>query len=259
LSLDATPINYDELADWYGDKVHPRLVEEAKRTIHRSVMRAAKWYTTWSDWAKSSLVSDYGVPAEKITVLHPGTVLTNFPDPASRAPRHEGPLKVLFVGGDFRRKGGDLLLEVAKSLGPKLELNLVTTADVAAGPGVNVFRGLKPHSPELLKLYAEADVFALPTRGDCLAVVLGEAMASSLPIITTRVGAHAEAVEDGQSGFVIEKDDAAALARHLGRLADDRALVEQMGRRSRAIGEERFNMQTNAHRIADRLLELCSS
>lgn len=256
LSLDATPINYDELASWYGDKVHAAPLESAKLFAHRRVMRRAAWFTTWSAWAKNSLVSDYGVPESKITVIHPGTVLSNFPDPASRAP-HRGPLRALFVGADFKRKGGDLLVEVCRSrLAGKVELDLVTTADVAPQPGVRVHRGLKPHSPELLRRFAEADVFVLPTRGDCLAVVLGEAMASSLPIITTRVGAHAEAVEDGESGFVIDVDDAAALADRLERLASDPELCFRMGQRSRAIGEAKFDMNKNANQIADLLLGL---
>ena len=81
-------------------------------------------------------------------VIHPGTVLSNFPDPKTRGPRKPGPLRVLFVGGDFVRKGGDLLLEVAKTrLKGKVELYLVTAADVPAEDGIFVYRGVKPHSP----------------------------------------------------------------------------------------------------------------
>jgi len=75
-----------------------------------------------------------------------------------------------------------------------------------------------------------------------------------LPIITTRVGAHAEAVEDGRSGFLIDKDDANALRDRIDRLERDRALCFDMGMRSREIGEDRFNMQKNANRIADILI-----
>jgi glycosyltransferase involved in cell wall biosynthesis len=257
LSLDATPINYDELAGAYRDKVHPKVVERVKLAIHRTVMRSATRFTTWSQWAKDSLVNDYGANPDKVSVIYPGTVVSNFAAAASRAPRKEGPLRILFVGGDFPRKGGDLLLDVFRThLRGKAELHLVTGADVAPGGGIFVYRGLKPHSPELLERYREADVFVLPTRGDCLAMVLGEAMASALPIITTRVGAHAEAVEDGESGFVIDKDDARALRAKIELLIDDRDRCFQMGARSRRIGEQRFDMEKNAHRIADILIEI---
>jgi glycosyltransferase involved in cell wall biosynthesis len=121
---------------------------------------------------------------------------------------------------------------------------------------VFVYRGVKPHSPELLRLYADSDVFVLPTRADCLAVVLGEAMASSLPIITTRVGAHAEAVLEGESGFVLAVDDAEGLRDRIERLARDPDLATRMGKKSRQIGEERFDMEKNANRMADLLVRM---
>jgi glycosyltransferase involved in cell wall biosynthesis len=89
-----------------------------------------------------------------------------------------------------------------------------------------------------------------------LAVVLGEAMASCLPIITTRVGAHPEAVEEGESGYLLAVDDAEGLRDRLTRLAADRELVFRMGRRSREVGEDRFDMHKNANALADMLVGL---
>jgi hypothetical protein len=258
LSLDATPKNYDELAEWYGDSVQAAPVERVKLSIHRKVMTNMSWFTTWSEWAKTSLARDYGVDAQKVTVLPPGTTLSNYPEPGRKSFwNKDRPLRILFVGGDFRRKGGDLLLRVQEESFPQaIELHLVTAAEVPPRPGVFVYHGVKPHSPELLRLYRESDVFVLPTRGDCLAVVLGEAMASQLPIITTRVGAHAEAVVDGQSGFVIEKDDVEALRSRVRQLLDSPPLVQSMSAKSRAWGEKRFDMQKNADKIGDLLLAL---
>jgi glycosyltransferase involved in cell wall biosynthesis len=257
LSLDATPINYDELAKWYGHAVRSGPLERAKLLVHRAVMRRARRITTWSQWAKDSVVRDYGVASEAVTVVHPGTKFANFPDPRTRSERKPGPMRILFVGGDFERKGGDLLLDVfRKHLRESSELHLVTGADVPSGDGVHVYRNLKPHSPELLRLYAEADVFALPTRADCFGVVLAEAMASSLPMVTTNVAAIPEAVKDGESGFVIPPDDAEALRDRLERLAKSPALRLQMGAAARRIGEEKFDIQKNATRIAAILADL---
>lgn len=257
LSLDATPLNVDSIAGAYGHPVGNALVEQLKKLLYRRTFKHARQFTTWSDWAKQSLVADYGVDGSRVTVVHPGTNLTNFPAKERPAGMHDGPLKLLFVGGDYRRKGGDLLRNVVETkLDGACELHIVTSDALPNSDRVSVYNGVKPHSPELLRLYQECDVFVLPTRGDCLAVVLGEAMASSLPIITTRVGAHGEAVEDGESGFVIEMDDAAALADRLQRLAADRALVARMGARSRQIGESRFDMAKGAATIAQILREL---
>jgi glycosyltransferase involved in cell wall biosynthesis len=260
LSLDATPINYDELAGAYRDPVHAAPIERAKLWAHRSVMRHARRFTTWSEWAKGSLVRDYLVSGDQVSVIHPGTVISKFPNPEQRVVREGGPLRALFVGGDFERKGGDLLVDVwRRELRDVMELHLVTSRALPPEPNLFVHQGVKPYSPELLKLYAESDVFVLPTRGDCLAMVLGEAMAACLPIITTRVGAHAEAVEDGASGFLLDVDDGQALAERLKRLAADRGLAYRLGKRARKVGEERFDMNRNANRIADLVLELAAT
>lgn len=257
LSLDATPRNLDEIGASYAHRAGSAPVEKLKLLAHRHVTRRATRFTTWSNWAKDSLVRDYGAAAEAVTVIHPGTVISNYPDPATRTVRSEGPLRILFVGGDFVRKGGDLLLEVfRRHLRGRCELHLITAADVPAGDGVHVYRGLKPHSPELLARYRDADVFVLPTRGDCLAMVLGEAMAACLPIITTSVGAHAEAVENETSGYVLSVDDAEGLRERLDLLANNRTLAHAMGMRSRQIGNDRFDMNKNANRIADLLVGL---
>lgn len=263
LSLDATPMNLDTLAGAYAHSVSHPTIERLKKRLLTRVVRRARQYTTWSRWAKDSLIADYGADASRVTVIHPGTTLSNFPERrATPAGMHDGPLRLLFVGGDFERKGGDLLLSVYREhLRGLCELHLVTAAELPAAKlpaehGVHVYNGVKPHSEQLLKLYRESDVFVLPTRGDCLAVVLGEAMASGLPIITTPVGAHAEAVEEGESGFVVPVDDAQLLRERLERLAQNRQLVASMGARSRLIGEQRFDMAKGAEQIADILTTL---
>ena len=257
LSLDATPLNYDEIAATYGDTPHPAAIEWAKLTVHRAVMRNAARFNVWSNWAKASLVRDYRVAAGAVDVVYPGTNLDAFPTPENKVVARSGPLRVLFVGGDFKRKGGDLLIEVCQALGPeKVQLHLVTSAEVTPRPGISVYRGVKPHSEELLDRYRNADVFAFPTRGDALALVLGEAMAASLPIICTRVGGLAEEVLEGETGYYMDVDDGAKLRDRLERLYSDRDLLARMGKRSRQFGEEQFDAKKNANRIGDTLLRL---
>jgi len=82
LSLDATPLNYDELARWYEHKRQSVLIERLKLAVHRAVMRRARKITVWSQWARDSLVRDYQVPSEVISVIYPGTTFSNFPDPS---------------------------------------------------------------------------------------------------------------------------------------------------------------------------------
>jgi glycosyltransferase involved in cell wall biosynthesis len=249
ISVDATPLNIDSLAWAYRHRRQPLLVEQIKRHLVSRAFGPARAYVSWSEWAKKSLVNDYGVAAEQVLVVAPGTDLDLFHKPKARRP---GLPRVLFVGADFVRKGGDVLLEAfGKRLKGKAELHLVTNYPVPPGEGVVVHHGLGPNSAALVDLYKDADIFALPTRADCLAVVLGEAMASSLPIVTTTVGAHPEAVEDGRNGFIVEPGDSESLAEVLERLVDDAALCRSMGAQGRALAEERYDARRNALKVIE--------
>ena len=109
-------------------------------------------------------------------------------------PREQASVVLLFVGGDFDRKGGRCLLDAFRTLGANANVRLdvvSTSAEVPDDlPNVTVHRGLTPNSPQLRDLYsAETDVFVFPTRADCLPLAIAaEAMAAGLPDNATHVG-----------------------------------------------------------------------
>jgi glycosyltransferase involved in cell wall biosynthesis len=257
VSLDATPRNFDRVGAAYGHHTSPRSrAERLKTALHRIVFHQAAGLTTWSQWAKDSLRDDYGVDPERVTVIPPGVDLSLFPFGRTPRPDRAGrPVRVLFVGGDFERKGGPLLLACMRAgLSELCELDIVTSRPVEPAPGVRVHTGLGPNDPGLIALYRDADIFALPTAADCLAVVLGEAMAAGLPAITTTVAAQPEAVRHGRSGLVIPPGDEAALGVALRRLILDEPLRRAMGREGRAIAEVSFDATVNARRLTDVIL-----
>lgn len=253
VSVDATPIQLDGMGRWYAHRRGPRPAEAAKRRWYAHVLGRAAGVVAWSDWAADSLAQDYGVPRDRILVAHPGAQEAFFSiqrhRPASHRPR------ILFVGGDFARKGGPALLDAFRALEGRAELLLVTAADVRAGPGVRVLRGLRPGSDALVRAYADADLFCLPTLGDCTPVVLGEAMAAGLPVVTTNVGSNGETVRHGEHGFLIPPGDATALEAVLRRLVDDAGLRQAMGTAARAWAREHMDASVNAHRVLDYVVE----
>ena len=108
---------------------------------------------------------------------------------------------------------------------------------------------------ELLRLYQEADVFVLPTGADCFSIASIEAMATGLPVVTTRVGGIEDIVENERTGYLVPAGDGAALGAALDRLVDDPARRVEMGRRSRARAVAGFD----ARRSAERLIELAQT
>jgi glycosyltransferase involved in cell wall biosynthesis len=253
LSVDATPKQLDAWGTWYRHRRSPWPIERAKLAWYRSVMRGASGLVTWSEWAKGSLVEDYGVSGESVLVAHPGAPDELFQ--IARRPCDSDPSRILFVGGDFTRKGGDLLLRAFRSLRSPAELVLMTEADVSPEEGVQIVRGVGPGTPEFLRCFAEADIFCLPTLGDCTPVAIGEAMASGLPVITTDVGSNRETVP-ADAGFVLPPGDDAALTGAIDTLLEDAALRRSMGHRAREFASEHLSASRNANRVISYLQEL---
>ncbi|MDB5076947.1 MAG: glycosyl transferase group 1 [Chloroflexi bacterium] len=249
ISLDATPMNYDVVGSGYNHRSQGRLAEQIKLAINQRPLLAAKAIVTWCDWARRSLIDHYEVPAERITVIPPGVPLAQWPQPRSRP--DSGPLRILFVGADFARKGGEDLLAATAQLSHPVELHLVTKAEIPERPGVRVYRDVAPNSDLLKRLYAEADLFVLPTHADCFPLVIQEAMAAGLPVVSTDVGAIGEAVIPDRTGLLVPPSDPRSLANAIGAMADDIARRRAMGHEARQLAEERFDSAANARRILE--------
>jgi glycosyltransferase involved in cell wall biosynthesis len=257
VSMDATPINYDQVGQFYGHRAAGGgFLDKRKFQMNQAVFNAAAALVTWSNWARRSLIEDYAADPAKIHVLAPGAARAYFAIGERRQPAQPGRVKVLFVGGDFERKGGPLLLDaLADLLDQQVELHIVTSAAIEPRPNVYVYKGLAPNSPELLRLFAEADLFVLPSHAECLAVVLMEATAAGLPIITTDVGALGEAVEPRTSGLVIPASSGVGLRGALETLVHDRELRLHMGRAGFALAKRKFDSHRNNRALLDLVVE----
>ncbi len=262
ISLDATPINYDTVGAAYGHITGDK-VEKIKHALNRRALRSASALVTWCQWAKDSLVSDYGVPGDTVTVIPPGVDLAQWPRRSGRdrALASEGRrLRLLFVGGDFERKGGNVLLECFRNdLRDDCELSIVTQAPIAPEHNLRVYHNVTPNSETLLRLYAESDVFVFPTLADCAPLAVPEAMAASLPVITTRVGAIPEMVRDGDQGFLVTPGDVDELRVAIHRLLNSPHLRARLGDSGRATVEAEYDAERNAKRLLDVLKSVSTS
>jgi glycosyltransferase involved in cell wall biosynthesis len=260
ISLDATPRNYDTVGEAYGHQAGSDRMERLKFGWHCRLFRRAAALTTWCQWAKDSLVHDYGVPPERVTVIPPGVDMALWAfgkGQKAQAAETDRPLRLLFVGGDFERKGGKFLIEAyRRRLSRNCTLDIVTRDAIAereaAGlEGVRIHRGLTANSEPLRALYAGADLFVFPTLADCLPIAVMEAMAAGLPVVTTDVGALREEAAPGVNGLVVPPKDADAIAEAVCSLAHEPERLAAMGRKSRELAEARFDARTNYNAILD--------
>lgn len=224
--------------------------------VDRALTSTVTLFIPWSRWAADSLRRQ-GIAEDRIHVLPPGVDLQEWrPRPELRAVRADK-LRLLFVGADFARKGGDLLLNVFRErFADRCELDVVTRDAIESSRNVRVHRA-EPNSTLLRELYARADLFVMPTRADFFGIATVEAMACGLPVIAGDVGAAREIVDHGETGWIVEPTGA-ALAEALERALDEWDHLPGMGRRARAVAEERFNGQRNDSQIVEALIAVAN-
>lgn len=217
LRMDMTPLQMEAMGELYGyTRSRARFLGGWKRRATERLYQSAVHLFPWNEWVAESLSRDYGVPSEKVTAVSPGVDVTLYrPDPAARP--DDDRARILFVGGDFQRKGGDMLLRWARetTVREPWEVQVVTRDEVPATPGVVVHRNLSNNSGDLIRLFQKCDLFVLPTRADCYSLAGLEAMACGLPLLITRLGGIPDLVEDGRTGFLLDVDDYEAFAQHL--------------------------------------------
>ena len=129
---------------------------------------------------------------------------------------------------EVQRRAGDVVSLLLVGDGPE-ELQL---RQICQERGIRnvVFAGFH-QKPVMPRYYAIADVFVFPTLGDTYGLVVDEAMACSLPVISTSaVGEIHDRIEDGVNGYIVPPEDSAVLADRMLRLVRDPELRERMGK-----------------------------
>jgi glycosyltransferase involved in cell wall biosynthesis len=188
------------------------------------VFRTARAIISTSAWAARDLESSYPECASKVRVMPYPVDLATF-DTAWAAERAErarslSPPRVLFMGGDFPRKGGFDLLDVWRNgaFGRRATLDLVTDFALDANrlpEGVRLVRGVTPYSATWRDVWRGADLFVMATRSEAFGMVFQEAAASGVPAIGTRINAIPELIEDDVTGRLVAPGDQGALAQAL--------------------------------------------
>lgn len=101
-------------------------------------------------------------------------------------------------------------------------------------------------------LFAAADIVCQASVwNEAFGLVIAEGMASSRPVVATRVGGIPELVVDGETGYLVDRDDADALADRISQLVDDTQLRESLGRAGRQVCEELFDQRQHASRLIE--------
>ncbi|HYO10986.1 MAG TPA: glycosyltransferase family 4 protein [Tepidisphaeraceae bacterium] len=175
-----------------------------------------------SQYVKRSIRQHYPLADDRLVTLFNAVDLGRFQPAPQRPPRDY--VNGLFVGQDFERKGLMQALVAASMLKePRLKITVVGRNDGTFRPPPDAaaqvsFAG---DQPDPGRFYRDADFLVLPTRHDPCSLVVLEALASGLPVISTKFNGATEIMTDGQHGYVLDDpNDVNALAAAMRKLLD---------------------------------------
>jgi glycosyltransferase involved in cell wall biosynthesis len=246
--------------------IHLPQIEGPLLDLESLGIAAADVVVTVSDSARRELEAR-PEPPRRVAVVLNGVDGGEF-RPAAGWPDDGG--YVLFVGRLVAQKGVDLLLKAFPAVlarcpearlvivgDGELELYLQRVVRTLGFPDRVTFAGWQA-GEDLVRLYQEARVVAMPSYYEPFGIVALEALACGRPLVGSRIGGLEEIVEDGVQGFLVEPGDHLALARRLVALLVDPELRRKMGSAARARAET-FSWHRAAHRMAGIYAELAAA
>ncbi len=195
-----------------------------------------------SNFSKQCLIKD-GVKANRIFIVPYGVDLSRF-YPGTKHREKNEKLKLLFVGQITQRKGISYLIESFNALkSQNVELHI--TGGLFQGykipeflKGDRIYYTGRVVDAELPAVYRNADIFVLPSLVEGFGLVLLEAMASGLPVITTPNSGGPDIIENGKEGFIVPVRNVSALVERIRFLLNNPDKREEMGRAARKKAEQ---------------------
>ena len=235
------------------------------RVREQRVYDVADLVISLSDRVARSCVEDFGVPAERVRTMYAGPNIDAGRFGDTLPIPQDVPPTILFVGRQWERKGGDVLIRVfarVRARVPDARLVVIGPRLVSPLPAGVEFLGLvDKESPagweRIRRAYVEASVFCLPSRFEGFAISVLEAMMFGRPCVTCRFPwMESEMVEDGVTGYVIEGSDELQLEQRLVTLLTDKKSAEGMGQVAASRVRDRYNWPAAIGRLERALTDL---
>ncbi|WP_018124117.1 glycosyltransferase family 4 protein [Desulfovibrio oxyclinae] len=221
--------------------------------LERASMQDKDLVFTYSESARRSMIEDYGLSPEKVTVA-PTACKIAFPELHQALGKRRQ--KLLFVSTDFHRKGGDIVFrafEIVRRTFPELELIVLGGPAEQRLPKGARHLGLVSHG-RLRAEYLSSALLLHPARYDAYPNVIKEAMACGLPAVASASAGIPEMVEHGETGLVMEEPDAVSVADAVSLLLEDEERLRVM-RENCLLSRERYRPETCSATIAKAMLE----
>ncbi|CAN5615505.1 hypothetical protein BH20ACT10_BH20ACT10_24760 [soil metagenome] len=256
LSFDVLEKYFDPEIGVPGFKGIDLATIKRRRERQREIYEAATGIFAMSEWFADTLTEWSGIPPEKVTVVYAGLNSIETEDAPRDDSPNSGPPKLLFVGRDFFRKGGDVVVAALELLrreySPSIQLTVAGPESWPLPGGVPegvVFLGDRP-TAEVARLYREHDVFVMPSRFEAFGIVFREALANGLPVVGRSAFALPEIITPGKNGALVDSDDPEELARAIVAVLENPDVRRSTLRDAKEVGE-RFSWAAVAGRMME--------
>jgi glycosyltransferase involved in cell wall biosynthesis len=185
---------------------------------------------------RKEIIRGYSLDAAKVCVIHPGLRQQSQDSPLPLT----GSPAILFVGGNFLRKGLPLLLQATATLRsrfPDIHLHVVgkdhnqpALAALAARLNLTLsvtFHGRQPND-KVRRMMAGADIFALPSVSEGFGLVYLEAMQAGTPVIATRIGGASEVFVENSEAVFVDPRNVGEMAQAIEKIASDKTFEQAL-------------------------------
>ncbi len=210
-----TDTTFKLITHYYSEfKKIPLISKIEGNILERKTLKKSSSIIYSSIWAAESAIHDYRVPTEKVLITPMGASIDEIPQQDIIYKKlNNKELTLLFLGNDWYRKGGEIVIETLKFLkyshGIKAKLIVCgcklpaqyESSNIEVIPGLD--KNKKEDAHKLADILSEAHFLFVPTRADCSLPSAGEANAYGIPVITTETGGVPEVVKDGINGYCL--------------------------------------------------------
>ena len=252
---------------------YPQYSNVLKRSLYEAnllqelAFKKASYILNPSAWGARSIIEDYQTEPQKVRILPYGANIETPPALETiLAKRSLERCRLLFVGVDWQRKGGDIAFDTLvklEEMGVDAELTVCGCVPPAAYAHEHMQvipfldKSNKEQKQQLQDLYSRATFFILPTRQELFGFVFSEASAFGLPAITANTGGVAGAIKEGENGWLLPLSAGGAeYAEVIARIYRDKSKYNEIVRTSRAAFDERLNWDSWAATVNTLIVEM---
>ena len=216
-----------------------------------------------SKWAAESAIADYGAGRDRTHFIPMGANLEAIPsrdDIMSHRKKAHDILKILFVGVDWKRKGGDIVFQTMAELNRRgVDTELIVCGCIPPPEikheRLRVVGFLDKNDPgqasKLQNIYMDSSLFFMPTRNETAGIVFCESAAYGLPAISTLTGGVSTYVEDGINGYLLPvESDFKDYADLIQKIWEDETKYIALCESSRSKHESELNWDSWGKRVA---------